>query len=253
MNLFIELAQKKYAIDVSQPLDISIPMHSGTANPNAFGIQPPLFEPFQAGGFIGSVAMGGSVNCENLFLNAHGNGTHTECVGHISKERFSINSCLKQFVFSCEVISVTPEQMPNGDFVITLKGAQEKLLHHGPEAIAIRSLPNSENKKQAFYSGNNPPYLEAELCSWLGENGVKHLLIDMPSVDREEDGGALAAHHAFWNYPIATRYDATITEMIFLSDSIPDGLYLLNLQIASLETDASPSKPVLYKLQPLEA
>jgi hypothetical protein len=41
--------------------------------------------------------------------------------------------------------------------------------------------------------------------------------------------------------------------MIFLPDSIPDGIYLLNLQIASLETDASPSKPVLYKLQPQEA
>lgn len=253
MKLFIELAQKKYAIEVSQPLDISIPMHSGTSNPNAFGIQPPLFEPYKAGGFIGSVAMGGSVNCENLFLNAHGNGTHTECIGHISKERISINSCLKQFIFSCEVISAAPEQISNGDFVITLKKVQEKLVHHLPEAIAIRSLPNNESKKQAIYSGYNPPYLEAELCSWLRVNGVKHLLIDMPSVDKEEDGGALASHHAFWDYPLAKRYDATITEMIFLPDSISDGLYLLNLQIASLETDASPSKPVLYKLQPLEA
>jgi hypothetical protein len=42
--------------------------------------------------------------------------------------------------------------------------------------------------------------------------------------------------------------DATITEMIFVDDSIADGLYLINMQIASFESDASPSKPVLYKL-----
>jgi len=29
-------------------------------------------------------------------------------------------------------------------------------------------------------------------------------------------------------------------------DSMEDGNYILNLQIASLQTDASPSKPVLY-------
>ena len=73
-------------------------------------------------------------------------------------------------------------------------------------------------------------------------------MIDLPSVDAEEDGGELAAHHAFWNYPAQPRMDSTITEMIFVDDKIKDGLYLLNIQIASIESDASPSKPVLYEL-----
>jgi hypothetical protein len=46
--------------------------------------------------------------------------------------------------------------------------------------------------------------------------------------------------------------DATITEMVFVPDAVADGIYLLNIQIASLETDASPSKPVLYPLLPTE-
>jgi hypothetical protein len=31
------------------------------------------------------------------------------------------------------------------------------------------------------------------------------------------------------------RLDATITEMIYVPDNVPDGSYLLNLQIASLK------------------
>jgi arylformamidase len=38
--------------------------------------------------------------------------------------------------------------------------------------------------------------------------------------------------------------------MIYVPNSIFDGTYLLNIQIASFENDASPSKPVLYMLNP---
>ena len=82
------------------------------------------------------------------------------------------------------------------------------------------------------------------------ENNVQHLLLDLPSVDREEDAGQLLAHHAFWQYPAQPRREATITELIFVPDEVADGLYLLNIQITSLELDASPSKPVLYLLTP---
>ncbi len=66
--------------------------------------------------------------------------------------------------------------------------------------------------------------------------------------DKEEDGGALATHKAFWLYPDNTREGCTITELIYVPDEISDGFYLLNIQIASFEIDVSPSKPVLYKL-----
>jgi hypothetical protein len=41
---------------------------------------------------------------------------------------------------------------------------------------------------------------------------------------------------------------ATITEMIYADSSIADGMYMLNLQVASFRNDAAPSRPVLYKL-----
>jgi hypothetical protein len=124
-------------------------------------------------------------------------------------------------------------------------------LHQGIEALVIRTTPNLENKLKENYSGNNPVYLDPNLSKLIVEKGILHLLLDLPSVDREEDGGAMLAHKAFWNYPENPRYSATITEMIFVPDEIKDGLYFINLHIASLETDASPSKPVLYEISPI--
>lgn len=247
MHANIEYKEQNFSVNFGNPLDISIFMYSGAQNPNAFGIQHPTFQPFKAGGFVGSVALGGSVNCENLTINAHGNGTHTECVGHISKQRITINEVLKQFMFLAQVITVKP-QPKNGDFVLMLKDI-EPFLHPLIDAIIIRTLPNDNDKLVAHYSGNNPAYLQPELCTFLRKSGIKHLVIDLPSVDREEDSGALEAHHAFWNYPEAPRLDSTITEMAYIPNHIEDDIYLLNLQIASLQTDASPSKPVLYKIE----
>lgn len=245
MQAIIEHQEKKYKIDFGKPLDISIAMRSGLQNPNAFGIQPPLFTPFVAGSFIGSVAQGGSVNCENLTINAHGNGTHTECVGHISLEKITINSVLTQFVSVAQIISITPQHN-----CIEREQVQH-ILQNDIESLIIRTLPNETDKCAKNYSGNNPAYLSPTLCKWLAEKNIKHLLVDLPSVDPEHDEGKLSAHHAFWQYPSNTRLNATITEMIFVPTHITDGIYLLNLQIASLETDASPSKPILYALHKL--
>ena len=98
------------------------------------------------------------------------------------------------------------------------------------------------------YSNTNWPYLEEAAAHFIREAGVNHLLIDLPSVDKEKDDGKLLAHKAFWNLEKTPRTKATITEFIYVSDSIADGTYVLNLMIAPFHNDATPSKPVLYKL-----
>ena len=146
-----------------------------------------------------------------------------------------------------ELVSVKSEEK-NGDSIITKQHLVSMCKHENAQALIIRTLPNDSLKNNRHYSNTNPPYLEHEAAEWMVKRGIKHLLIDLPSVDREKDDGKLLAHHAFWRYPDQTRTDATITELIYVDDSIADGLYLLNLQITSLENDASPSKPVLYKI-----
>ena len=108
------------------------------------------------------------------------------------------------------------------------------------------------DKCEKNYSNTNPPYLDLSLINLVNHLNVKHLLLDLPSVDREEDKGELAFHHAFWNVPNKPNLERTITELIFVENKIPDGKYLLEMQMAPFENDASPSRPVLYKIDFLE-
>lgn len=246
MKIEVLFSNQKVEIDLSKGKDISIAIDP-KSGVNAFHIPLAKFEPIRVGSFVGSVKEGGSANCENLFINAHGNGTHTECIGHISKERICINDCLKEFFFFAQLISVNPKNI-NEDNIIDLDSLSAFEKHPDCEAIIIRTLPNTIDKLSRNYSGQNPTYLSHELCTHLREIGIKHLLVDLPSVDREEDAGALAAHKAYWDFHGEFRTDMSITELIYVPTEIPDGIYFLNLQIASLMTDASPSKPLLFNM-----
>jgi kynurenine formamidase len=116
------------------------------------------------------------------------------------------------------------------------------------EVLIIRTKPNDHSKVQRQYSGTNFPYLTLGAMQRIVDAGVQHLLIDLPSVDREEDGGALAAHHLFWNVPAAPNFQKTITELIYVPNEISDGDYILNLQVSNFANDAAPSRPMLFDL-----
>lgn len=250
MKATITHKKQTYNVDLSKPIDISIPL-TAKKNPLAWYIDPPTFEPVTNGDWIGNVSEGGDVNFTTITFNPHSHGTHTETAGHITKKIHSINKSLKQFFFIAEVITVIPEPLDNedGDFILRDKQIKKLLKDKSVEALVIRTLPNTREKKTMNWSNTNWPFVEEKAMVRFRESGIKHLLIDLPSVDKEKDGGELKAHHAFWDVHGKIRLDATITEMIYVPHKVQDGTYLLNLQIASFENDATPSKPVLYKIE----
>lgn len=233
---------------MSKPLDISIPLRGDGEGVNAWYVDEPVIKPHNDGKFIGSVEHGAPVNFNDIEFNPHAHVTHTETVGHITKEKFSVNTFLNRFFFLAELITVAPEKF-DGDFVISRKQLQYALGLKKREAVIVRTLPNTKDKMNRKYSYSNPPYLTAEAAQYLKEKEILHLLIDLPSVDKEKDDGKLSAHKSFWNFDGNLRTGATITEFVFVNNSIDDGCYLLNLQVAPFENDASPSRPVLYEIQ----
>lgn len=249
-NMIAEITHKseKYKIDLAKPLDISIAIDVLKESVNAWYIDDPKIFPVTLGNWIGSVAKGADVNFNMISFNPHSHITHTECVGHITKEVYSINKNLKTFFFLTEVISIYPKELENGDFVITKEQLIIALKDKKREAVVIRTLPNSDKKTTARYSNTNPTYLLETAANYLKEIEIQHLLIDLPSVDKEKDAGKLLAHNAFWNTASKIRFDATITEFIYVENAIKDGTYFLNLMIAPFENDATPSKPVLYEI-----
>ncbi|MEM1336782.1 MAG: cyclase family protein [Bacteroidota bacterium] len=236
-----------YKIDLSQPQDLSVSLTGNGLGINAWGSPPAAILPYKQGDFVGSVQRGAAVNFNEVRFSPHSHITHTECVGHITKEVYSINTQLQCYFFFALLITVAPEQSGE-DLVISRKQLEYAMGDEQVEAIIVRTLPNTEKKYHREYTNTNPPYLLQEAAEYLSEKGIQHLLVDLPSVDKEKDDGALLAHKAFWNFSGEMRIGATITEFIYVPNTIADGTYFLNLQVAPIENDASPSRPVIYKI-----
>ena len=255
MIVTFENQGKKFSANLANPIDLSIPMKEGSNTVNAWYVDDLKIEPVRNEHFLGSVAEGGNVNFRNIFFNPHGHGTHTECVGHIDQQVHSINDVFDRHFFTAELVTIQPEIWASddewrsaGDHVI-LERQLDAVLKKEPEALIIRTIPNPVSKVRFRYSNTNPPYM----CDWaakaIREAGIQHLLIDLPSVDREKDGGKMLAHKAFWHYPDAPELKSTITELIYVPDHVKDGKYLLEMQVAAFVNDAAPSRPVIYEIE----
>jgi len=236
--------------DLTRPVDLSVTLRNDPSNPTAWYVQPPRFEPVRGEGFVGAVAEGGSVNFRDVHFNPHGHGTHTECVGHITRDVHPVDPLFRNQPshFPCLLVSAQPRHT-KGDGVLDL--ANVPLPDHGelPPALVVRTLPNDPTKAQRQWSNTNPPYFVPEFIHHIVRRGVMHLLVDVPSVDREVDGGQLASHHAFWNVPDNPDLHRSITELVYVPQNVSDGLYLLHLGVAPMHNDAATSRPVLYPLR----
>jgi kynurenine formamidase len=265
MIISTEINNQTYKFDSQNPIDISIPLVFNGAQPNIFNVQKAVSNAYEDAYFVGDVRRGGSCNFENLSLNTHCNGTHTECVGHITKERISIQNCLQDVFMLAELITVLPEnalqtkdtysvELNENDFLLTANSIKSAI-RNPQSALIIRTLPNDDSKKSRNYSAENPPFFSIEAMKFIVGLGVKHLLVDVPSLERLNDEGKLLNHRIFWNVEShsfeinpQTQLTHTITEMIYVPNKIMDGVYLLNLQIAPFVADASPSRPILFEI-----
>ena len=251
--------------DLGEPIDISIPLRFNGPQPNAYGVEAATSRACEAGDMVGDTRRGGSVNFEQSSLIPHCNGTHTECIGHITHERISVRDCLRDVFMSAVLVSIEPENAGDGDLIITRVLIEQALMPQTaadtdvrvPTALVVRTLPNDDSKLTRQYGDVIPPYFSADAMEFIVEAGFKHLLVDMPSIDRIYDDGKLTNHRIFWKVGpgsfetnMASRIHSTITEMIYVPSSVEDGEYLLNLQIAPFEADAAPSRPVLFLSEP---
>ena len=255
-----------FEVNFSKGNDISIPINFNGEQPNTYGVDIATSKPYQDGQFIGDTRKGGPCNFETYSFTPHCNGTHTECIGHITNERVSVLTSLNQEMIPATLVSVTPRNTTENynpdlnkeDLVITKEDLELQLKDINPaflQGLIIRTLPNSDNKKSRDYMKVSPAFFSIDAMEYIVSLGVVHLLVDTPSVDRLLDDGHLSAHNIFWETKgkefNPNTQNKTITEMIFAPSSLEDGTYLLNLQIPAFVSDAAPSRPIIYKINEL--
>lgn len=279
MLITIALGHQHYNVntDFAHSLAIAVCFNNAEQQPNHFGATPAAATTMQAGGFIGDTEQGGSCNVNELTLNPHCNGTHTETIAHIcdSSNTLSVKVSALELppLMPCALISVTPisSQICNdgyspgfspNDFVIDRQQLEQQLSSYNIEqlqCVAIRTLPNMPSKCQENYStSNQPAFFSREAILYLNELGVEHLILDIPSLDRLDDDGLLTCHHIFWQVIEGAHQPSpnsllnkTITEMAYIDNAIPDGFYFANIQIPAFVNDAAPSRPMLYQAEVL--
>src|SRR5207237_978162 len=222
VNARIAVGGRELHIDVSRPVMLALALDFAGPQPRHVGAPRARSQPFEAAGFEGSVERGASCNCELITLIPHCNGTHTECVGHLTREPLDAWRVVPAGFLPALLLSVSaeapgaagegsePAPRPN-DRLITRRALERGWPANAPfeaRALLIRTLPNTADKRARDYSATTPPYLS----------------------------------HA------AARPGATITELAFMPDELADGAYLLELQVPALGGDAVPSRPLLYRL-----
>jgi kynurenine formamidase len=268
LDLEFKTSGGRWRADLTAPVDLAITLHFPGPQPRFFAADPAGAEPLRAGTFTGTVASGASCNCGVYTLSPHCHGTHTECVGHLTDNADTLAGLTPVPPVLAALVSVRPEPIgatvagqsgtsDPADPVVTralLTAAAARWIRHPWTALVVRTLPNDAGKRYRQYAGPCPaPYFTTDAMHWIVERGVTSLVVELPSLDRADDGGTLTAHRLYWGLPPgvldarqARRGRALVTELAYIPDSAPDGLYLLDLHVPAFAADAAPSRPVLY-------
>ncbi len=273
---------RDWRASLARPRSLAIPIRFDAPGVRHFGAPPATSRALRSGAFLGDVRSGGSCNCATLTLTPHCHGTHTECVGHLTAERIHVRELAPRIPLPALVLSVRPTRAADSaesshprpapqDALVTRAALREALraielrlapptAPHGEPvlAVVIRTLPNETGKQTRDYSDGSAPFLSLEAVEWLLGRGTRHLVLDLPSIDRSHDDGELAGHRRFFGLPARgvgadadpARHGCTITELAFIPDDVADGVALLQLTLPEIDGDAVPSTPLLYAAEP---
>jgi arylformamidase len=247
MILKIIHQQKEWQIDTHHLHDITIGINK-SQNVNCYFLDAPTFTYFDSTDFSGNLLNGGSVNCEKISFYAHASGTHTECALHVLKVDFDMRS-VEVPVLQLGVLLTIEPKLLNDEKVIDESFFENLDNSNHATVMMVRTLPNSKDKLKQNYSNTNPPFFTKEAVALLQTKGFKHLITDLPSIDKESDDGKLAAHKTWFVENGNIPKDRTISELVYFSNEVSDAFYFVSIQCPKIETDAVPSSIKLYPVK----
>ena len=169
MKLYAEIGGKRYTFDASKGVDISIPLQFNGDQPNSYNVAKAVSRAYEVDGFVGDTGRGGGCNFESISFIPHCNGTHTECVGHISDERISVHSQLNDSLIPSTVITLTPVEagtvddhyqppLDSNDRVIT-RSVLQREIERRPQVVLEHSKNRNKINSVVQQHGNQPTSL----------------------------------------------------------------------------------------------
>lgn len=173
----------------------------------------------------------GSVNIGKITTSLH-TGTHVDAPFHFDSTGKTIEQLpLDPFIGVARMVDVSQKEHiePKDLYDVSFQGVKQILLK--------TSLPNNPNRFP-----DTIPALDESLATFLKEQGIQLIGVDLPSVDAPTSK-TLLTHHAFHQSGIH------ILENVML-DHVEEGLYeLVALPLAIQGADGSPVRAVIKKIQ----
>lgn len=273
---FVDAEGGRWSTTADALLDASLPIQPDGATPRAFGLPAATEAPVPiGGGRVLRVRAGASVNCDGLYLHPHGDGSHLECAAHILSEDDPRASAAKAVLAAapplwCGLL-VDVGAVPLGetgetyagthapdDAVITaaalgpaLAAARQRApgLHCDALLVRVQPVPVEDD---VDFSGRNPPYPTDQAAALLAASEARLLVLDLPSLDREDDGGTTPNHRAWWGLRpgLSARLDRLVLELARLPAELVAGPVAVVLGAAPLRSDAVPASLRVAALGP---
>ena len=251
MKIQINHNDQVYNIDSKKGHDLSIRNDFSGNAPIFYGAEQPKVSPQHSGDFIGDLESGGSCSVPIVSCNIHCTGTHTECISHIQDSKFKItDKCprglIPSYLITVEIVAANSVKDSyhcdiSGSNVVCKEAIKSKI-STPCESLIIRTLPNDESKLSRNYDDVSAPFLTSDAMDHINQLGVKHLLVDLPSIDKADDGGVLGNHRSFFN-----KGD-TISELLYIPNDLLDGFGFLQIQIPNWSLDSAPSRPIFFSV-----
>ena len=240
--------------------------------PRHFGAPRASARPLRAGDSAAASTRGASCNCEVITLTPHCNGTHTECVGHLTRERARRQGVIPRRLLLAVLLTSSrsspataresSDPAPRADDLLITRGALERAWPAPPaprlqararDPHAAQRAPTSRTRD---YAPRRRRTCRARRRSWLVERGIVHLVSMCPRSTAAAMGAgsprtasSSACRRGAARSLEAAAARSTITELAFVPDALADGWYLLSLQVPALGGDAVPCRPLLYPLR----
>ena len=237
------------SINLDNGIDLSIRNDFSGNSPIFYKSEHPSLKTYSYGNFIGDLKKGGSCNVNQVNLNIHCTGTHTESIAHIFDSDETISDVCPIGLVPAFLVTTDLQEKSQTDesyhcdfsdeLLITERSLRKKSIN-SCDALIVRSLPNDSSKKNKNYDVNPAPFFTNDAIDYINKLNVKHLLVDIPSIDKADDGGELGNHKRFF------KQGKTISELLYIPNNLRDGFGFLSIQIPNWALDAAPSRPIFY-------
>lgn len=226
--------------DTQYELNINgaIPIHTtiSEATPwRCFGIEPVKYEK------LFRIRDGVGCNCDRINFCPHANGTHIESRAHVYEDGERVLESIK---------GLSPLLVAK---LIDIRSISQEIVpqEHYTAVIVRSSTVNKHMASSNFdFTGTNPPCITVSAMRHIlaAFPNTQVLLVDLPSVDPESDGGQLLVHKEFFSRPKTVA----IVELCHIPEYIQQGTFALALNVAPFDSDACPCAPIIYPLKKIE-